>query len=45
MTADIKYLDPKADLIPVVPIHKDTIVDVRCKDIEGRSVSWWRMWR
>lgn len=76
MVANIKYLDPKADLtfkkifgnhpdllisllnallplgddqqiqsieylpaelIPVDPIHKDTIVDVRCKDINGRQ--------
>ena len=76
MTANIKYLDPKADLtfkkifsnhpdllisllnallplgedqriqsieylpaelIPIDPIHKDTIVDVRCRDIEGRQ--------
>ena len=76
MAANIKYLDPKADLtfkkifgnhpdllisllnallplkkeqeiesieylptemIPVDPIHKDTIVDVRCKDIQGRQ--------
>lgn len=76
MAANIKYLDPKADLtfkkifgnhpdllisllnallplkedqeiksieylptemIPVDPIHKDTIVDVRCKDILGRQ--------
>ena len=76
MVANIKYLDPKADLtfkkifsnhpdllisllnallpleedqqiqsieylptemIPVDPIHKDTIVDVRCKDIQGRQ--------
>ncbi len=76
MTADIKYLDPKADLtfkkifsnhpdllisllnallplsedkriqsieylpaelIPIDPIHKDTIVDVRCRNIEGRQ--------
>ena len=76
MTANIKYLDPKADLtfkkifsnhpdllisllnallplkkdqriqsieylptelVPVDPIHKDTIVDVRCRDIEGRQ--------
>lgn len=76
MVANIKYLDPKADLtfkkifsnhpdllisllnallplkenqqiqsieylptemIPVDPIHKDTIVDVRCKDVLGRQ--------
>lgn len=76
MTANIKYLDPKADLtfkkifgnhpdllksllnallplteeqqiasieylpselIPIDPIHKDTIVDVRCKDVHGRQ--------
>ena len=76
MTANIKYLDPKADLtfkkifsnhpdllisllnallplsedqriqsieylpaelIPIDPIHKETIVDVRCRDIEGRQ--------
>lgn len=76
MKANIKYLDPKADLtfkkifsnhpdllisllnallplkkdqriqsieylptelVPVDPIHKDTIVDVRCRDIEGRQ--------
>lgn len=76
MVANIKYLDPKADLtfkkvfgnhpdllisllnallpleenqqiqsieylptelIPVDPIHKDTIVVVRCKDVQGRQ--------
>ncbi len=76
MVANIKYLDPKADLtfkkifgnhpdllisllnallplkeeqhiqsieylptelVPIDPIHKDTIVDVRCKDITGRQ--------
>lgn len=76
MVANVKYLDPKADLtfkkvfgnhpdllisllnallpleedqqiqsieylptelIPVDPIHKDTIVDVRCKDVQGRQ--------
>ena len=76
MVANVKYLDPKADLtfkkifsnhpdllisllnallplsedqqiqsieylptelIPVDPLHKDTIVDVRCKDIMGRQ--------
>ena len=76
MTANTRYLDPKADLtfkkvfgnhpdllisllnallpltddqqiesieylptemIPVDPIHKDTIVDVRCRDIHGRQ--------
>ena len=76
MVANVKYLDPKADLtfkkifskhpdllisllnallplsedqqiqsieylptelIPVDPLHKDTIVDVRCKDVMGRQ--------
>lgn len=31
----IEYLP--AEMIPVDPIHKDTIVDVRCKDILGRQ--------
>ncbi len=31
----IEYLP--AELVPVDPIHKDTIVDVRCKDVEGRQ--------
>ena len=31
----IEYLP--AELVPVDPLHKDTIVDVRCKDIEGRQ--------
>ncbi len=31
----IEYLP--TELVPVDPIHKDTIVDVRCKDIEGRQ--------
>ena len=31
----IEYLP--AELVPVDPFHKDTIVDVRCKDIEGRQ--------
>ena len=31
----IEYLP--TELIPVDPIHKDTIVDVRCRDIEGRQ--------
>ena len=29
--------DLPAELVPVDPLHKDTIVDVRCKDIEGRQ--------
>lgn len=31
----IEYLP--TELIPVDPIHKDTIVDVRCKDVLGRQ--------
>ena len=31
----IEYLP--TELVPVDPLHKDTIVDVRCKDIEGRQ--------
>lgn len=31
----IEYLP--SELIPVDPIHKDTIVDVRCRDIMGRQ--------
>ncbi len=31
----IKYLP--TELVPVDPIHKDTIVDVRCQDTEGRQ--------
>ena len=31
----IEYLP--TELVPVDPIHKDTIVDVRCQDIEGRQ--------
>ncbi len=31
----IEYLP--TELVPVDPIHKDTIVDVRCKDVEGRQ--------
>ncbi len=31
----IEYLP--VELVPVDPIHKDTIVDVRCKDVEGRQ--------
>lgn len=31
----IEYLP--TELVPVDPIHKDTIVDVRCKDFEGRQ--------
>ena len=31
----IEYLP--AELVPVDPLHKDTIVYVRCKDIEGRQ--------
>ena len=31
----IEYLP--TEMIPVDPIHKDTIVDVRCKDILGRQ--------
>ena len=31
----IEYLP--TELVPVDPIHKDTIVDVRCRDIEGRQ--------
>lgn len=25
------------ELVPVDPLHKDTIVDVRCRDVEGRQ--------
>ncbi len=31
----VEYLP--AELVPVDPIHKDTIVDVRCKDASGRQ--------
>ena len=31
----VEYLP--TELVPVDPIHKDTIVDVRCRDIEGRQ--------
>lgn len=31
----IEYLP--TELVPIDPIHKDTIVDVRCKDIKGRQ--------
>ncbi len=31
----IEYLP--TELVPIDPIHKDTIVDVRCRDIEGRQ--------
>lgn len=31
----IEYLP--TELVPVDPLHKDTIVDVRCKDIKGRQ--------
>lgn len=31
----IEYLP--TELVPVDPIHKDTIVDVRCQDVEGRQ--------
>ena len=31
----IEYLP--TELVPVAPIHKDTIVDVRCKDVKGRQ--------
>ena len=31
----IEYLP--TELVPVDPLHKDTIVDVRCKDINGRQ--------
>lgn len=31
----IEYLP--TELVPVDPIHKDTIVDVRCRDVEGRQ--------
>ncbi len=31
----IEYLP--TELVPVDPLHKDTIVDVRCKDVEGRQ--------
>ena len=31
----IEYLP--VELVPVDPLHKDTIVDVRCKDINGRQ--------
>ena len=31
----IEYLP--VELVPNDPIHKDTIVDVRCKDVEGRQ--------
>ena len=31
----IEYLTP--ELVPDDPLHKDTIVDVRCKDQNGRQ--------
>lgn len=31
----IEYLP--TELVPIDPLHKDTIVDVRCKDIRGRQ--------
>ena len=31
----IEYLP--TELVPVDPLHKDTIVDVRCRDVEGRQ--------
>jgi len=31
----IEYLNPQ--LVPVIPIFKDSIVDVRCKDKKGRQ--------
>lgn len=31
----IEYLPN--ELVPVDPLHKDTIVDVRCRDVEGRQ--------
>lgn len=31
----IEYLP--AEMLPVTPLHKDTIVDVRCKDVLGRQ--------
>lgn len=31
----IEYLP--TELVPVDPFHKDTIVDVRCRDVEGRQ--------
>lgn len=31
----IEYLP--TELLPVDPLHKDTIVDVRCRDVEGRQ--------
>lgn len=31
----IEYLP--TELVPVDPLHKDTIVDVRCRDMEGRQ--------
>ena len=32
---DIEYLPP--ELVPETPMRKDTIVDVRCKDVLGRQ--------
>lgn len=32
----IEYLP--TELVPVDPLHKDTIVDVRCRDVEGRQI-------
>lgn len=31
----LEYLP--TELVPVDPLHKDTIVDVRCRDVEGRQ--------
>ena len=31
----VEYLDP--ELVPVNPFRKDSIVDVRCRDREGRQ--------
>ena len=31
----IEYLP--TEMVPLTPLHKDTIVDVRCKDVQGRQ--------
>ena len=38
----VEYLNP--ELVPMNPLRKDSIVDVRCKDGLGRQFisSWWR---
>ena len=35
ITEVVEYLNP--ELVPFNPFHKDSIVDVRCKDKQGRQ--------